>query len=1741
MKRVFLILSVMLCAGILSAQAALVSGGKNSIEVLYSNAEETVLQYKIGDFERRAIEIEGKSWYHIALPKEGHSQERGMPELPVLNRSIIIDNNAHIRLEVYDIEYTDLRLPVAPSKGIIYRDTNPDTVPYTFDAIYQESSFYPSEIATLSEPYILRDFRGITIKTNPFAYRGDTQSLRVYSAYKIRVFNSGTDTINILPARRSEISRAFSPLYENHFLNWQSQRYTSVNDSFGKLLVVCHSSFMAAIEPWVNWKRQKGIETEVVNWSTIGSTANQLKTYIQNKYNADSNLAFVQIVGDAPQIPSLSSGGGGSDPSFALVAGNDNYPDIFIGRFSAQTVSELNVQLNRSIAYERDLNTSDSWLSRGMGIASNEGGSGGDNGETDIQHMNIIRNKLLNFGYTTVDQLHQPNATAAMVTTNINAGRGIVNYVGHGADSYWVTTGFSNSNATALTNGNKAPFIVSVACVNGNFVSQTCFAEAWLRAPNGGAITMYASSINQSWASPMRAQDEICDLWVANAKSTAGGYYFNGSCKMIDVYGTDGVNMFKTWNIFGDASLMVRSKTPQAMTVSHPAQMNTGASTLSVSTGVANALVALSYNNQIYARGYTNSSGLLSLPLANLPTGNITYTLTVTAYNRVSYIGQLQQSLNNQPYLIATLEYVDNNNNLPEYGESGRFKLSVQNVGTLAAGGVTATLSSQNTYITFTDATENVGLIQAGATVVRNNAFSFEIANNTPFGSEALFDITLSSGTNSWEDTYALIINSPRLEYGALQIIDNAGNNNGALDPGETATLRIPLSNTGTAASPAGTATLSCMQTGISIAAPSISVNALGINGSQYLQWEIQVAESIAQGTLAEFLFNVNAGAYTVSHSAEEEIGAPDIISIGNGTSTQIYPLNRYYNYSAHEAIYLASELQGAGSIKALAYYKGSGANTEPIEQVSIYLKHTAANSLSSGTYSTTGYSLVYSGSFSNDATSGWMEIELDSRFAFNGTENLSILVLKGSQAWVSNYPVWRYSSTGSTYRARQAQSDSGVPSSLSASQNLPNIRFKVYSTPVNAALVSINPQQIDESLNSNSSLQKSLTLSNSGNMPLSWTAAVNNAWLDLSPASGTLGAGHSQTLSLSIDSGGLNAGTHSGSISFSSNAINNPNLNLPVNINVIAVPASPRFVAEWEPAQAAVVRYPFGQPASLLKNLSEDALLYVITTAGSQSAAHNTLNSAGANMANVHYINANTDSYWTRDYAPWTIFESGNQMKLIDFTYNRPRPNDNLIPGVIANQYNCGIYHIGLNHTGGNIMTDGMGKAMSTDLVLRENSSLSSSQINQRFWDFLGVSEYQIYSDPLTTGTIDHIDCWAKLLDVDKVMIIRVPPGHVNYTAIESSVAEWQAAISSYGTPYRIYRVDAPSNEPYANTFMMNNNIYVPIMGTANDAAALQAYQSAMPGYNVRGYSHGNYISDDALHCRVNTIFDSQMIAIRHLPSNELSSFTEYELSIQIDHTNALDALHSFVAYSYSAEGPWQQAALIPVAGNQYRALLSTAHLGSELYYYIQAQDITGRLTKLPLCGALDPFAAEVNSLNPAYPAWTLVAYPNAPAKLYLEVDFFGEAPAAGDLVAAFVNSECRGISRYSSEAGGLIALTVQLAAANESVSFVFYRLAEAESYVATESITLSFGQNLPPANAQLISFNLAEPQLSLSFCQGSLHLYWEPVPYAQSYNIYRALSPEGEYSLWQNVSGNSLSFSPLEDRRFYRIRAVK
>ena len=811
MLMLSLTLAILLATSV-SAETIVVgtAGDGAAAMVESSSSSRTVVRFDVGSFNREAIDINGSSYYKLSCPGEANLLVEGAPDLPRLSRSIVIPDNASVTLNILDVDYVEYEnMPVAPSKGNLLRTVNPDDVPYKFGAVYSSGDFYPETLAGLREPFILRNYRGVTIDINPFQYNAEKQILRVYTSVVVEVVSDGPGKVNVLdsfqPAAKTP-TPDFETIYSRRFLNYESSRkdYPSVVEA-GDMLVIVYDDWADEMQPFVDWKMQKGIKTTMVGISTIGNDTTLIKQFIRDFYDS-TNLAYVLLVGDHAQIKSLRAYGGASDPNYALVAGSDTYPDLFIGRFSAESPANVTTQVQRTITYEQNPPIG-AWLHQGTGIASNQGP--GHYGEYDDEHEDLIRQDLLGFTYTLVDQIYDPSGTASQVASALNAGRSVINYTGHGSTTDWSSTGFSNTNINALTNDNMLPFIISVACVNGRFDGITCFGETWLRATNGdqptGAIGAYMSSINQSWDPPMYAQDEVTDLLIAQEKSTFGGLCFNGSCKMVELMGVRGDSMYSTWHVFGDPSVQVRTDIPTDLAISHEAIVLFTATEFEVTTGVEGALAAIYYEGVLYGSAFSDASGVAVIPISQqLPVGQ-TVTLTVTAFNANTYTAGVQSISPEGPYVIFESSVVDdfmggNGNGLVDYGESIVLGVQLQNVGPDDALGVAATISTGDPYVTITDGAADYGTVPGDFGLVNvSDAFAFDVAADAPDGHiiELALEVT-GTARDTWYGTIRVPVHAPMLNFVSVAINDAVGGNaNGNLDPGESATFLVTLSNSG--------------------------------------------------------------------------------------------------------------------------------------------------------------------------------------------------------------------------------------------------------------------------------------------------------------------------------------------------------------------------------------------------------------------------------------------------------------------------------------------------------------------------------------------------------------------------------------------------------------------------------------------------------------------------------------------------------------------------------------------------------------------------------------------------------------------------------------------------------------------------------------------------------------------------------------------------------------------------------
>ncbi|NMM64813.1 hypothetical protein HBE96_19615 [Clostridium sp. P21] len=541
-----------------------------NVTVLESNSRHTIVKFQINNFSKTLVTIDNKNYYNIKCENTSTLYEEGAPLLPRICRNIVIPNSSNAKLNILSSEYEDYKnLPIAPSKGSITRNEDPNKKPYKFGKEYKSESFYPSSLATLSKPFIMRELRGVTIALNAFQYKPTAETLRVYKSVTAEIVtDSGYSTDSSEISNSKQITKDFEPAYSNTFINYNNIKILNntlrnASSESGSMLIISYDKFSSAMSPFIQWKNSRGIKTTLVNMSTVSPSNNpsEIKKYIQNYYNEHSDLAYVLLVGDYAQVSSPEYSNGVSDPTYTLVAGNDDYPDIYVGRFSAESIDDVQTQIKRSIDFEENGDNAADWFKKGVGIASAEGYDGGSN-ESDAHHITNIKNKLLNAGYTQIDSIYAPSAYASSVTNSLNDGRGIINYCGHGAPTYWVTTKFSNSDIKKLHNAGHLPFIISVSCVSGKFQDGTCFAETWLRSKDSsgnpiGAIGTLMSTVNQPWIPPMHGQDGIIDALCSNSKISLGGLCYSGETPMIANGTSSDLLTFYTWTLFGDPSIQI--------------------------------------------------------------------------------------------------------------------------------------------------------------------------------------------------------------------------------------------------------------------------------------------------------------------------------------------------------------------------------------------------------------------------------------------------------------------------------------------------------------------------------------------------------------------------------------------------------------------------------------------------------------------------------------------------------------------------------------------------------------------------------------------------------------------------------------------------------------------------------------------------------------------------------------------------------------------------------------------------------------------------------------------------------------------------------------------------------------------------------------------------------------------------------------------------------------------------------
>jgi len=422
----------------------------------------------------------------------------------------------------------------------------------------------------------------------------------------------------------------------------------------------------------------------------------------------------------------------------------------------------------------------------------------------------------------------------------------------------------------------------------------------------------------------------------------------------------------------------------------------------------------------------------------------------------------------------------------------------------------------------------------------------------------------------------------------------------------------------------------------------------------------------------------------------------------------------------------------------------------------------------------------------------------------------------------------------------------------------------------------------------------------------------------------------------------------------------------------IITPPSSPvRTAAEWEEIQALTITWTTYQ--SILKEIiryaQTECKVYIVCS--DSNAVQSYLASNSVPLTNLIFVKTSLNSIWCRDYGANTVYTNDvDSLLLVDWTYNRPRAGDDAIPVSIANKMGVPLYQTtvapyNLIHTGGNFMSDGLGTAFSSKLVLDENPTKTEVEIDDIMNDFMGINTY-IKMNTLPYDGIHHIDMHMKLLDEETLLIGKYPAGIADGPQIEANLQYVLSNFNSvYGTPYKIIRIVQPPDQygkyphnggsytTYTNAVFVNKTVILPLYYQQYDTTALRVWKQALPGYKIVGINCNNIIqASGAIHCITNSVGVSDPLLISHQQlTNTVNTTSAYQVNARIQHKTGISNATLF--YRIDTTQSYQSITMnlnTSVAEHNWTSYIPAQAAGTKVYYYIHAQAVSGKQQVRPL-----------------------------------------------------------------------------------------------------------------------------------------------------------------------------------------------
>ena len=718
-------------------------------EITHSDFNSLRATFSYGSIESIEVNTERGTFSEIAIEGTYASGEIGTPELPVSHELLAVPFGATPRVTVTNYSTTDYRLSdygigtLIPHQPSVRKDQDPEDVEFVYNAAaYQATrSLATAPEASIEVQGVMRGIRVGSLVINPVSYNPVENTLRVFNDIEVEINFDGADRAETERMLLSTYSPYFDIVYKQMF-NYRQilDVYTDHPDLMAypvHMIVITPENYISALQPWINWKIQKGFDVNVVTTAQAGTNYNAIRSYVQNLYNTGVNQGatptFLILVGDTGQIPGTN--GSSSHKVTDLYYGsvdNDYFPDMFYSRMSAENTNQVTAIVNKILQYEQYTMPDPSYLSNVTLIAGWDSYWNAYIGRPTINYATTYYYNTAH-GFSQVNTYLQQGQYTGCYNT-LNTGVGFINYTAHGSETSWSDPQFTVSDVNALTNANKYFLAMGNCCLTGNFGhTSTCFGEAMLRGENKAAYSYIGSCpvtywyedyyfgvgatsvYNQTPSLTNTATGVYDGIWMDDTYNTVSSIVFLGNLAVCYAHAgnyqtsSSPTYYWQAYHVLGDGSIMPYRVNPTANTVNHASTFPSGATTFQVSAQEG-SYVAISQNNVLKGRALVPASGTVNVQVeSGITSGQVR--IVVTKPQRQPYIQDINVGGAPQSYTISV-------------------SANPTNGGTVTGGGtynqgasctVTATAASGYTFTNWTE----------GGNVVSTNAsYNFTVTGN---------------------------------------------------------------------------------------------------------------------------------------------------------------------------------------------------------------------------------------------------------------------------------------------------------------------------------------------------------------------------------------------------------------------------------------------------------------------------------------------------------------------------------------------------------------------------------------------------------------------------------------------------------------------------------------------------------------------------------------------------------------------------------------------------------------------------------------------------------------------------------------------------------------------------------------------------------------------------------------------------------------------------------------------------